>query len=69
MIPFETVPGWGEELRREVKGVNSSMMHCKNICKCHNISSPSTTIKEKDRQRESKKKKKKTSNVVTVILI
>jgi hypothetical protein len=23
--------------------------HCKNLCKCHNVSPPSTTIKEKIR--------------------
>jgi hypothetical protein len=23
------------------------LIHCKNLCKCHNIPTPSTTIKEK----------------------
>jgi hypothetical protein len=49
MIPVETVPGilgW-----RAVGGRgNSNMMyliHCKNLCKCHNVPTPSTTIKIK----------------------
>jgi hypothetical protein len=50
IIPIETVPGIGEaEITRAVEGVNSSMIyliHCKNLCKCHNIS-PLSTIKKK----------------------
>jgi hypothetical protein len=49
MIPVGTVPriregGWGREMER----VNSSMIHLihsKNLCKCHNVPPPSTTIK------------------------
>jgi hypothetical protein len=45
-IPVETIPGiWGG-----VEGVNSSMIYliqCKNLCKCHNVPPPSTTIKKK----------------------
>jgi hypothetical protein len=37
MRPAETVPGMG---RRGIKenggGVNSTMIYCKNFCKCHN---------------------------------
>jgi hypothetical protein len=43
MTPVETIPGIGE-------GVNSSMIHlihCKNLCKCHSVPPPSTTIKKK----------------------
>jgi hypothetical protein len=28
-----------------VEGMNSSEIHCKNFCKCHNVPPPSTTIK------------------------
>jgi hypothetical protein len=33
-----------------MEGVNSNMIyliHCKNLCKCHNVPPHSTTIKEK----------------------
>jgi hypothetical protein len=30
-----------------VEGVNSSMIYCKNFCKCHNVTPPNTTIKNK----------------------
>jgi hypothetical protein len=47
----ESTPGMGgREERRVVEEVNSSMIyviHCKNFCKCHNVPSPSTTIKGK----------------------
>jgi hypothetical protein len=36
------------EWKKGVEGVNSHMMyliHCKNLCKCYNVPSPSTTIK------------------------
>jgi hypothetical protein len=49
MIPDETVPG----IRRVVEGVNSSMIqliHCKNLCKCHNVPPLSTTIKGKKKK-------------------
>jgi hypothetical protein len=53
MIPVETTPGiegggWGGR-RRMVEHVNSCMtylIHCKNLCKCYNVSPPITTIKE-----------------------
>jgi hypothetical protein len=41
MRPVETILGMGE--RRMMEGVNSSMIHCKNLCiivtvkKCHNV--------------------------------
>jgi hypothetical protein len=41
--------------RVNAKGVNSSMIylkHCKNLCKCHNVPSPSITIKEKKKTKE-----------------
>jgi hypothetical protein len=47
MIPVEIVPGIQGGGKKAVEGVNSSMiylMHCKNLCKCYNVSSPSTTI-------------------------
>jgi hypothetical protein len=51
MIPVETIPGirrWGIK-----EGMNSSMIyfiHCKNLCKCHNESPPSTKIRGKKRK-------------------
>jgi hypothetical protein len=49
MIPVETIPGMGGgRIKENGGGVNSSMIyliHYKNFCKCHNLSSPSTTIK------------------------
>jgi hypothetical protein len=51
MIPIRTIPGMGEEgIKENGGGVNLSMIyliHFKNFCKCHNVPSPSTTIKEK----------------------
>jgi hypothetical protein len=45
-----TVPGMGRGSIKENGGrMNSSMIHsirCKNLCKCHNVPPPSTTIKE-----------------------
>jgi hypothetical protein len=41
-----------------VEGENSSMIyliHCKNLCKWHNVPTPSTTIKD---EKEKKKKKR-----------
>jgi hypothetical protein len=47
MIPIETV----SRIRgRAMEGVNSSiiyLIHCKNICKFYNVSSPSTIIKKR----------------------
>jgi hypothetical protein len=51
IIPVETTPGIGEGRRRRmVEEVNSCMIyliHCDNLCKCHNVPPPITTIKEK----------------------
>jgi hypothetical protein len=34
----EPIPGMGEgEIRRMMEGVNSTMIYCKNFCKCHNV--------------------------------
>jgi hypothetical protein len=53
MLPVETIPGMGEWGTKENGGgVNSSMIYCKNFCKCHNVPPLSTTIKK------GKKKKK-----------
>jgi hypothetical protein len=41
-----------------VKGVNSSVMyliHCKNLCKCHNVLPTCATVKEKIKQRKKGK--------------
>jgi hypothetical protein len=51
MIPVETIlgiRGLGRK-RRAVKCVNSIMIyliHCGNLCKCHNVPPPSTIIEE-----------------------
>jgi hypothetical protein len=36
-----------------MEGVNSNMIHIKNLCKCHNVPPPRTTIKaNKEREEE-----------------
>jgi hypothetical protein len=51
MIPVETVPGiGGGGMKESSGGVNSNMIyliHCKNLCKCHNVYPPSRKIKNK----------------------
>jgi hypothetical protein len=50
---------WGRGIKEINEGVNSSMIyliHCKNLCKCHNVPPPSTTIKEKNKYILKKKK-------------
>jgi hypothetical protein len=41
MIPVETIPGIkGGEIKESRGRVDSSMIyliHCKNLCKCHNV--------------------------------
>jgi hypothetical protein len=53
MMPVETIPGMdGGCKRRMVKGVNSSMiymMHCKDICKYHNVPPTQQLKKKKER--------------------
>jgi hypothetical protein len=42
-----------------VEGVNSCviyLIHCNNLCKCHNVPLPSTTLKRKKRKAPSEKK-------------
>jgi hypothetical protein len=45
----ETVPGIRKgEMGERNGGVNPSMIyliHCKNLCKCHSVPTPSTAIK------------------------
>jgi hypothetical protein len=36
MKPVETLQWWGD-IKENDGGVNSTMMCCKNFCKCHNI--------------------------------
>jgi hypothetical protein len=50
--PVKTTLGmeWGWGIKdNNVEEVNSSMIYCKNICKCHNVHSPSTTIKKENK--------------------
>jgi hypothetical protein len=36
--PVETIPRMdGGGKRRMMEGVNSTMIYCKNFCKCHNV--------------------------------
>jgi hypothetical protein len=45
--PVETVQGIREgECMREVEEGESSMIYCKNLCKCYNVPTPNTTIKK-----------------------
>jgi hypothetical protein len=37
MRPVETVPGMGRGIKEDDGGVNSTMMYCKNLYKCHKI--------------------------------
>jgi hypothetical protein len=50
-VNAKIIPGIGVGgKKRVVEGVNSCMIysiHCKNLCKCHSVPPPSTTIKEK----------------------
>jgi hypothetical protein len=36
MRPVETSPGMGGGVKND-GGVNSTMIHCKHFCKCHNV--------------------------------
>jgi hypothetical protein len=50
MMPVETVPGIWRKMKESSEGDVSSMIylkHCKNLCKCCNVSPPSTTTKKK----------------------
>jgi hypothetical protein len=45
LIPVQTIPGMGVGgYRKMMEGANSSMIYCKNFCKCHNVPPPSTII-------------------------
>jgi hypothetical protein len=38
MRPVEIIPGMGRGgLKRMMEEVNSSIIYCKNFCKCHNV--------------------------------
>jgi hypothetical protein len=53
-------PGAGARIKRAVEGWNQydsyNLAHCKNFCKCHNVPPPSTTIKEKNKNKVKKKR-------------
>jgi hypothetical protein len=67
MIPVETIQGIeGGEQRRTVEGINSSVIYlvcCKKLCKCHNVPSPTTTIKEKIKDKKKKSELKEYKNI------
>jgi hypothetical protein len=58
MITVEVIPGnGGGGDKRETGRTNPSIIyviHCKNLCKCHKVPLPSTTIKENKSHRFSK---------------
>jgi hypothetical protein len=38
MRPVETIPGIERGgIKRMMEGMNSTMIYCKNFCKCHNV--------------------------------
>jgi hypothetical protein len=48
MISVKSVPGIGGGEKESSEEMNSSiiyLVHCKNLCKCHNVPPPRTTIK------------------------
>jgi hypothetical protein len=49
MIPVETVPGIRGGGRGESSGGGNQvyLIHCKNLCKCYNVPTPSTTTTTK----------------------
>jgi hypothetical protein len=53
MIPVETTPGIRVGgIKENIEEVNSyliCLMHCKNLCKCHNVPLLSTKTKEEKR--------------------
>jgi hypothetical protein len=54
--PIETIPGiGGRRINENLEGMNSTMIQCKNFCKCHNVP-PSTTIILKKKFLKSAKK-------------
>jgi hypothetical protein len=41
MRPVEAIPGMGEErIKENDGGEHSTMIYCKNFCKCHNVCPP-----------------------------
>jgi hypothetical protein len=59
MIPVETIPCiWGRVMKERFGGCEFKydiVVHCKNLCKCHNVPSPSTKIIEKNKVSISEK--------------
>jgi hypothetical protein len=48
----KTIPEMGGgRIKENGEGVNSSMIYCKNFCKCHNVPLPSPTIKKLKKQK------------------
>jgi hypothetical protein len=56
MRPVEAILGSRERGKRKaVEGISSSIyfIHCKNFCKCHNVSSSSTIKNKIEKQKKS----------------
>jgi hypothetical protein len=62
MRPIETIPGIGRGGQRRIKKndgwVNSTMIYCKNFCKCHNVLQYNNN--ERKERKEGRKKRKQT---------
>jgi hypothetical protein len=38
MRPVQTLPGMGgDEIKENDGGVNSTLIYCRNVCKCHSV--------------------------------
>jgi hypothetical protein len=53
-IPLETIPEMGVEWGIKENGGGGKfriiyLMYCKNLCRCHNVPLPTTTIKIKNK--------------------
>jgi hypothetical protein len=58
--------------RKKQEGVISSMLyliHCKNLCKCHSVPPPSTTIKKKEKEKPRHKKERKKQNYLCLQMV
>jgi hypothetical protein len=53
-------------MKENSRGVHSSTMYliyCKNFCKCHNVFTPSTTIKKRESHNGNSRKVRSTGNI------
>jgi hypothetical protein len=66
MIPAETVPGIrGRRIMESSCGVNLSiiyLIHCKKLCKCHNLPPPRTIINKNKNSQTHRNKEQREMN-------